>query len=162
MHDKATMQAGHVRSGSPMPLDYDFPTAHRKHIESISTAYRQHIDSILVLPQSRANLCGEGDGQQRWPPRVFNTKINSKYSFFGRTLPPGETQNIVENTICYRYAVDVLSICCRYAVGVFSPCGVNSQNKCGPELVKRNREANSSKTSASETQPVLGTSVFKS
>ena len=61
-----------------------------------------------------------------------------------------------------QYAIDMLSMCCRYSVGVFSPCGANSQNKCRPELVRRSREANSSKIIASETQPVLGTSVFKS
>ena len=95
-------------------------------------------------------------------PALLINQLIKNIPFSGWPLPPGETQNIVENTVCYRYAVDMLSMCCRYSVGVFSPCGANSQNKCRPELVRRSREANSSKIIASETQPVLGTSVFKS
>ena len=134
--------------------------------KSISKAYRQHIGSISIAYwffHSLERIFAEKAMANNGGHLAFLIhKLIQNIHFFGRPLPPGETQNIVENTVCYRYAVDMLSMCCRYSVGVFSPCGANSQNKCRPELVRRSREANSSKIIASETQPVMGTSVFKS
>ena len=52
------------------------PTAHQPHTDSIPTAYQQHTNSIhnsiLYFPHSRGNLCGGGNGQQRWLPHVLN------------------------------------------------------------------------------------------
>ena len=141
-------------------------TIFQQHTESISKAYRQHIGSISIAYwffHSLERIFAEKAMANNGGHLAFLIhKLIQNIHFFGRPLPPGETQNIVENTVCFRYAVDMLSMCCRYSVGVFSPCGANSQNKCRPELVRRSREANSSKIIASETQPVMGTSVFKS
>ena len=48
----------------------------QQHTNRIPTAYQQHTNSIhnsiLYLPHSRGNLCGGGNGQQRWLPHVIN------------------------------------------------------------------------------------------
>ena len=55
-------------------------------------------------------------------PALLINKLIKYISFSGRPLPPGETQNIVENTVCLRYALDMPSMCLRSASGMPSVC----------------------------------------
>ena len=55
-------------------------------------------------------------------PAISINKLIKNIPFPGRPLPPGETQNIVENTICLRYALDMPSMRLRSASGMPSVC----------------------------------------
>ena len=55
-------------------------------------------------------------------PALLINKLIKNIPFSGRLLPPGETQNIVENTVCLRYALDMPSMCLRSASGMPSVC----------------------------------------
>ena len=85
-------------------------------------AFQKHTQKHIVFSIIFCvSSCGGGNGQQRWPSHVFNKEIIKKLFFSGRAVPPDETQNVVENTICFCvcfwYASGMLLVCCQCAVG---------------------------------------------
>ena len=94
--------------------------------KSISKAYRQHIGSISIAYwffHSLERIFAEKAMANNGGHLAFLIhKLIQNIHFFGRPLPPGETQNIVENTVCLRYALDMPSMCLRSASGMPSVC----------------------------------------
>ena len=122
-------------------------TAYQKHTRSIPEAHQKHTQKHTVFSTIFCvSSCGGGNGQQRWPSHVFNKEIIKKIIFSGRAVPPDETQNIVENTICFCvcfwYASGMLLVCCwrcalqrqRYAVSVLLAMCITTPDTSQNEL----------------------------